>query len=56
MKDIENLLEMTNTYKYVDGFDRENLFFKVEKISESVIKNSEVYISKYIRKHKICLG
>ena len=56
MKDIENLLEMTNTYKYVDGFDRENLFFKVEKISESVIKNSEVYISKYIRKHKNMSG
>ena len=56
MKDIENLLEMTNTYKYVDGFDRENLFFKVEKISESVIKNSEVYISKYIRKYKNMSG
>ncbi|WP_300362322.1 DNA helicase RecQ [Fusobacterium sp.] len=56
MKDIETLLEMENPYRYIDGFDRENIFFKVEKVDESIIKNPDIIISKYIRKHKNMSG
>ena len=49
--DIENLLKMKSPFKYVDGFDRENIFFKVEK---SV--NPEAYIIRYIKSHKDMSG
>lgn len=51
VEDIEKFLEMENPFKYISGFDRENIFFKVEK---SVI--ADAYISKYIRSHKNMSG
>ena len=50
-EDIKQLLEMTNPYHYVDTFDRENIFFKVERN-----KNPEAYITKYIKEHKNMSG
>jgi ATP-dependent DNA helicase RecQ len=45
-EDIEKLLEMKNPKTYVDGFDRENIFFKVER---GVIK--DLYIADYLKKN-----
>ena len=46
-EDIEKLLHMERCYQYVDGFDRENIFFKVER---GVV--SEAYIVRYLKEHK----
>ncbi len=51
IEDIEKLLEMETPFRYIDGFDRENITFKVEK---GVIP--EAYISKYIKSHKNIAG
>ena len=46
-EDIEKLLNMNRPYHYVDGFDRENLFFKVERGAVP-----EAYIVRYLKEHK----
>lgn len=46
-EDIEKLLNMNRCYHYVDGFDRENIFFKVER---GVVP--EAYIVRYLKEHK----
>ena len=46
-EDIEKLLNMSRPYHYVDGFDRENLFFKVERGAVP-----EAYIVRYLKEHK----
>lgn len=46
-EDIEKLLHMKRCYQYVDGFDRENIFFKVER---EVVP--EAYIVRYLKEHK----
>ena len=46
-EDIEKLLNMSRPYHYVDGFDRENLFFKVERGTVP-----EAYIVRYLKEHK----
>ena len=46
-EDIEKLLKMDRCYHYVDGFDRENIFFKVER---GVVP--EAYIVRYLKEHK----
>lgn len=46
-EDIEKLLHMERCYQYVDGFDRENIFFKVER---GVVP--EAYIVRYLKEHK----
>ena len=46
-EDIEKLLNMSRPYHYVDGFDRENLFFKVERGAVH-----EAYIVRYLKEHK----
>lgn len=46
-EDIEKLLGMNKPFHYVDGFDRENLFFKVER---GVVP--EAYIVRYLKEHK----
>ncbi|MFK4785248.1 DNA helicase RecQ [Fusobacterium sp. MFO224] len=51
IKDIEILLNLKNSTKYVDGFDRKNIFFKVEKNI-----NPEAYIIRYIKSHKEMSG
>ncbi|MFA6709069.1 MAG: DNA helicase RecQ [Fusobacterium sp.] len=50
-KDIEILLNLKNPIKYIDGFDRKNIFFKVEKNI-----NPEAYIIRYIKNHKELSG
>lgn len=50
-EDIIKLLEMKNPYEYVDSFDRENIFFKVE--SKIV---PEAFICNYIKNHKDMSG
>ena len=47
-EDIEKLLHMNRCSYYVDGFDRENIFFKVER---GVVP--EAYIVRYLKDHKI---
>ncbi|MDP0494400.1 MAG: DNA helicase RecQ [Fusobacterium sp. JB021] len=51
VKDIEALLKLKNPIKYIDGFDRKNIFFKVEKNI-----NPEAYIIRYIKSHKEMSG
>ena len=46
-EDIEKLLNMNRAFHYVDGFDRENIFFKVER---GVVP--EAYIVRYLKEHK----
>ena len=46
-EDISCTLDLVYPYNLVNGFDRENLFFQVEKP-----KNKDEYILKYIDEHK----
>ncbi|WP_300392811.1 DNA helicase RecQ [Fusobacterium sp.] len=46
-EDIEKLLHMDRCYQYVDGFDRDNIFFKVER---GVVP--EAYIVRYLKDNK----
>lgn len=50
-EDIEKLLEMKNPFVYVDGFDRENIFFKVVR---GCVADS--FITKYLKEHKNTSG
>ena len=45
-EDIEKMLGMKNPKSYVDGFDRENIFFKVERGV-----TPDMYIADYLKKH-----
>ena len=46
-EDIEKLLNMNRCFHYVDGFDRENIFFKVERGTVP-----EAYIVRYLKENK----
>lgn len=51
IKDIETLLNLKNSFKYVDSFDRKNIFFEVKK---NILP--ENYITKYIKNHEEMSG
>ena len=52
-KDIEDKLEMSDTFVYIDGFDRENIFFKVIRYdgdTEFENQNAQSFIVDYLKK------
>ena len=52
-KDIEDKLEMSEPFVYIDGFDRENIFFKVIRYdgdTEFENQNAQSFIVDYLKK------
>ncbi len=50
-KDIIKLLNLENPYMYISSFDRDNLYFSVEKVNDKF-----KYIYNYIKNHKDISG